>query len=144
MLRCRPSTLLLPVVRPLVLRRLGLPPALHLSPLQPLVRLPTLMEVVIPAKAAARTAAPHGVVPPIGVAARLGCHPTTPRPVPSPCGRARLRVPPDCATLRRAPTTPPPTPNQLPLPGTPAPTPWFPLTGGWDPTALAVTFSIMA
>jgi hypothetical protein len=91
------------------------------------------------------------------VAAQCGRHSTTPGPGPSPCGRARPRVPPvlrrwppDCATLRRAfdtslqhviaafdPTT-------SPTPGTTTSTTWSALDGGWDSTSLAAAFSTMA
>jgi hypothetical protein len=46
-------------------------------------------------------AAPPVVVPPAGVAARRDRHSTTPGPGPSPCGRARPRVPP---AFRRRPS----------------------------------------
>jgi hypothetical protein len=148
LLRPRHSTVLLPMVRhrratqPLALRRLGLPPALHLMPLWPLVRLPTPAEVVVPARATAGKPAPPGVVPPAGVAAMRDRHSTTPGAGPSPCGRARLRVPP--ALLNAPPyDVPPLTPPHFPPPGTSTPTPLSPLAGGWDPAALVAAFSTM-
>jgi hypothetical protein len=79
--------------RPLASRRPGPLPAPHLSSPRPLVRRPPPMKVVAPARAAVGVAAPHVVVPPAGVAARRGHLSTIPGPRPSPCGRARPRMP---------------------------------------------------
>jgi hypothetical protein len=56
---------------------------------------------VAPARPAAGVAAPPGVVPQVGVAARRGRHSSTLGPGPSPCGRDRPRVP---SVLRRLPS----------------------------------------
>jgi hypothetical protein len=75
-------------------RRPGLLPALHPPSRRPLVRLPRPTEVVAPARAAVGVVDPLVVVPPAGVAATRGRPSTTPGTGPSPCGRARHRVPP--------------------------------------------------
>ena len=71
----------------------GAPTALHPPSRRPLVRLPPPTAVVAPARVAVGVADPLVVLPPAGVAATRGRPSTTPGPGPSPCGRARPRMP---------------------------------------------------
>jgi hypothetical protein len=128
------------------------PPALHPPSLLHLVRLPPSTEVVVPARAAARVAAPPKVVPPAGVASRHDRYFTTPRPRPSPCGWAKASsashpLSPALLIVPLPPYSVPPmtpAPPQLPPSRTPTPTPWSPMVGRWDSTSLTAIFGIMA
>jgi hypothetical protein len=76
------------------LRRPRLPLGPLPRPLRPLVRLPPSTAVVATSRAYMGSAPPPVGVRPAGVATTAGHRSTTPRPAPSPCGRARPPVPP--------------------------------------------------